>query len=118
LNKDYNWLVSIRFVVTDDEKVERQVDSILKWTVDDVRRVKNAKELQDSTLWKITKDESYAIFNCAELLASFSAFQLRLKVNQAKGYLFYSEFDMTDEDLEMIIKYMPKKQLDQARVGI
>jgi hypothetical protein len=104
-----------------DKPGEMYMKYLLKFTNEEVTRVRDAVRLSRDRLFPTTQKEALIVTDTSDLVYSLSAMFRSASVNDATLHHFSSDVEFTDEDLEMIVKAAnysesSKEQLMQARI--
>ena len=76
----------------------------IHFTNDDVENMQHAAMLSQDKLFKTSSSEAVESVGCTDLASSLSALKLGASVNQCTLHHFSSEFEMSEEDFEVLIK--------------
>ena len=76
----------------------------LHFTNDDVESMQHAFMLSKDKLFKTSSSEAIEAVGCTNLASSLSALKLGASANQCTLHHFSSEFEMSEEDFETLIK--------------
>jgi hypothetical protein len=75
----------------------------LKFTNDDVKKVRDAKVLSEDKLFPTSSKEALDINECSEVVGSLTAMTMAARANDCTLHHFSSEFPFRDEDFETIV---------------
>ena len=94
---------------------------LLKFTNEEIVRVRDAVRLSHDKLFPTTQKEALIITDTSQLVYSLSAMLRSASANDATLHHFSSDMEMDDEDLEMVVKAAnysesSKEQLMQAKI--
>jgi len=76
----------------------------IHFTNDEVEKMQHAAMLSVDKLFKTTNEEAIKTVGCEELSSSLAAIKLGAAANQCTLHHFSCEFEMSEEDFEVIIK--------------
>lgn len=121
-SRPYHYIVGVASkTMKSDNPGEMYMKYLLKFTNEEVTRVRDAVRLSRDRLFPTTQKEALIVTDTSELVYSLSAMLRSASVNDATLHHFSSDVEFTDEDLEMIVKAAnysesSKEQLMQARI--
>jgi len=75
----------------------------LRFTNDDVEKVRDAKVLSEDKLFKTSSKDALRINDCSEVVGSLSAMILAARANDCTLHHFSTEFPFSDEDFETLV---------------
>lgn len=121
MKKEFYWLVGVKFFADPQnmDKVKRQVKYLLPWTKNEADNVNQLDLLMKHNLWNLSSSEARKILGVDSLLGAFGAMQVSVKAHpDVETFLFHSDIEWTEDDLETYVLHAPLKDLEKAKVRI
>lgn len=114
INKLYYHLFGIRYTLTSDEKVERELDCFMTFDDDDRDEINAVLMLRK--IWSDSPLDCLLSSRRLNLLNNISGVIRRSSVEQMGLYIFTLQKRLDRSSVEDIIKNLPKSELDKMKI--